>query len=126
MNEEDLATLIYKTSKTARARAAVTAAVAAKEKGQNTPLGRRTATRKRSVANRDDGASTSDRPTKKRNVRVKRQLSSKNDGKDKGKRVWGNCSKICSADGCTNLIIKGGVCIRHGAKIVAAVKDAQI
>ena len=42
---------------------------------------------KKSVANRDDGASTSDRPTKKRNVRVKRQLSSKNDGKDKGKRM---------------------------------------
>ena len=24
--------------------------------------------------------------------------------------------KICSSDGCTNYAVKGGVCIRHGAK----------
>ena len=25
--------------------------------------------------------------------------------------------KICSTEGCTNIVVKGGVCIRHGAKV---------
>ena len=25
--------------------------------------------------------------------------------------------KKCSADGCSNIVVKGGVCIRHGAKV---------
>jgi hypothetical protein len=24
---------------------------------------------------------------------------------------------ICSAEGCTNIVVRGGVCIRHGAKV---------
>ena len=29
---------------------------------------------------------------------------------------WKKYKKTCSADGCTNQVIKGGVCIEHGAK----------
>ena len=71
--EEDLAVLIYKSSKTAKARAAM--AAAAKEKGRmnESSAGRRTSTRKRS---QDDEASI-DRPAKNRAVR-KREIFENN------------------------------------------------
>mmetsp|Transcript_20372 Transcript_20372/g.31062 ORF Transcript_20372/g.31062 Transcript_20372/m.31062 type:complete len:127 (+) Transcript_20372:67-447(+) len=44
-----------------------------------------------------------------------------------GTRTIANAAgRICSANGCTNIVKKGGVCIRHGAKIKhARAKDAQ-
>ena len=117
--EDDLAALIYKTSKTAKARAAVV--VAAKEKIQkmNASAGRqrRTSTRKRSEIGQDDGASV-DRPRKKKAVCEKEQKISKKNGKESGRvKDWRKYAKKCSADGCTNLALKGGVCVRHGAKV---------
>ena len=75
-DEEDLATLIYKTSKTARARATA----ADKEKGRtNAPSAdRRTSTRKRSFANQDEGVST-DRPGEKRTAKRVRKICSVDD-----------------------------------------------
>ena len=114
--EEDLAVLIYKTSKTAKARAA--AAAAAKEKGQMnaSSVGRRTSsTRKRSCASQGDIALTS-RPGKKRAVNREQKPSSKNQ-KVRGKYDWRKYAKTCSTEGCTNQVVKGGVCKRHGAKV---------
>jgi hypothetical protein len=34
--------------------------------------------------------------------------------------------KRCSSDGCNNIVVKGGVCMTHGAENYASVKDAQI
>ena len=95
--EEDLAVLIYKSSKTAKARAA---AAAVKEKGRMkaSSMGRQTSTQKRSFADQDDEASM-DRPGKK---------TAKQGAKKK---------KRCSSKGCTNQVVQGGVCRRHGAKV---------
>ena len=99
--DEDLAVLIYKSSKTAKARAA--AAAAAKEERQMNASSteRRTSTRKRSSTNQDNDASM-DRPRKKRTASWKYKARGKS---------------ICSADECTNIVISGGVCRRHGAKV---------
>ena len=91
-----MAVLIYKTSKTARARAKA-AAAAGKEMGQtNASSGSRNSTRKRSIASHEDGMLPG-RPGKRRTA----------------KRV----RKTCSVDECTNRAQKGGVCYRHGAKV---------
>mmetsp|Transcript_11607 Transcript_11607/g.19752 ORF Transcript_11607/g.19752 Transcript_11607/m.19752 type:complete len:126 (+) Transcript_11607:1071-1448(+) len=77
-------------------------AVAAKEKGQinASSKGRRTPTptRKRSSANQDDEAAM-DRPGKK----------TAKQGAMKKKRY-------CNSEGCTNQVVQGGVCTKHGAK----------
>ena len=112
--EEDLAVLIYKSSKTAKARAA---AAAAKDKKQKNvaPAGRRTSTRKRYAS--QDGVASMDRPRKKRAVSEKRQ-SLEDSQKARGRKGdWRKYAKICSADECTNIAKKGGVCKRHGAKV---------
>ena len=109
--EDDLAVLIYKSSKTAKARAVAAAAAAEEEEQMNAlSTGRQTSTRKRS---QDDEASI-DRPGKKRAVR--KQEISENNQKAEEHSDWRKYRKICSAEGCTNLVVKGGVCIRHGAK----------
>eukprot|EP00984_Skeletonema_dohrnii_P024787 scaffold13923_cov78-Skeletonema_dohrnii-CCMP3373.AAC.3 len=41
----------------------------------------------------------------------------KGGAKAKKKVVQKKYKKICSDAGCTNLVVKGGVCIRHGAKV---------
>eukprot|EP00984_Skeletonema_dohrnii_P010548 scaffold4110_cov77-Skeletonema_dohrnii-CCMP3373.AAC.13 len=112
--EEDLAVLIYKSSKTAKARAAV---AAAKEKGQinDSSTGLRISTRKRSFSNQEDKASM-DRPGKKTAASKEHQFpgdSQKVEGQsDSDRRKY-----VCTTNQCTNNIINGGVCKRHGAKI---------
>eukprot|EP00985_Skeletonema_marinoi_P006926 scaffold3028_cov109-Skeletonema_marinoi.AAC.1 len=66
-----------------------------------------------------------------------------NQAKNRGGRRHGARApikqKLCSSEGCTNIVVNGGVCVRHGAKRVeecvlsmeqrsnvAAAKDAQI
>ena len=116
--EEDLADLVYKTSKTATARAAT----AKKKKRMTTAVsastGRRTSTRKRSSVTQDDEAPI-DRPTKKRKKRAVSKKDNFPDNSQKARRKvdWFKYAKICSAEGCTKQAQKGGVCIRHGAKV---------
>ena len=137
--EEDLATLIYTTSKTAKARAAA----AGKEKGRKSQknastLVRRTSTRKRSFVSHDDESWTG-RPRKKRSVgRAKKVCSELGRKEAVKKKYWYGCSAAgctnqaqtgglcsrhgakrtrCSIDGCTKYAQKGGVCKRHGAKV---------
>ena len=104
--EEDLAVLIYKSSKTAKARAAA----AAEEKGQinASSTGRRTSTRKRSSANQEDEEASMDRPGKKTAASKERQFpgdSQKVEGQsDSDRRKY-----ICTANQCTNHVINGGV-----------------
>ena len=109
--EEDLAVLIYKSSKTAKARAA---AAAAKDKGQiNAPsTARQISTRKRSFVNQGDEASV-DHPGKKRALGRKQKPSRNNETVGR-KYNWRKYAKMCSAEGCSNLAKKGGVCKRHG------------
>eukprot|EP00984_Skeletonema_dohrnii_P026615 scaffold15968_cov70-Skeletonema_dohrnii-CCMP3373.AAC.1 len=112
--EDDLAVLIYKSSKTAKARAA--AAAAEEEEQKNAPSrGQQTSTPKRSFVNQGDEASM-DRPRKKRAVGRKQNPSGNNQTLE-GKVDWRKYAKMCSAEGCSNLAKKGGVCIRHGAQV---------
>jgi hypothetical protein len=49
-------------------------------------------------------------PKKVANTREKHELPQK-------KLDWRKYKKTCKADGCTNIVVKGGVCIKHGAKV---------
>eukprot|EP00986_Skeletonema_menzelii_P019847 scaffold29405_cov114-Skeletonema_menzelii.AAC.1 len=111
--EEDLATLIYKSSKTAKARAA-----AAKMKGRmhdlsssSVVLSRTSSTPKRSFANVESNksAKTSRRVASSTSKRRKRfvQEEKKDDLPKVARKKY---RYICSAEGCTNLARKGGVC----------------
>ena len=119
-----MAVLIYKSSKTAKARAA--AAAAEEEEQMNaSSTGRQTSTRKRSLVNQGDDTSM-DRPGKKRAARRK-QKPSRNNQTVERKPDWRKYAKMCSAEGCSNLAKKGGVCRKHGATSQhAAVEDALI
>jgi hypothetical protein len=113
--DDDLAVLIYKSSKTAKARAA------AKEKEQVNAAScirsRTPSTRKRSITANQDNEASMDRSGKRSAVNRMQKFSEDNK-KVGGRADWRNYAKICSYDdGCTNLAQKGGVCIKHGAKV---------
>lgn len=79
-------------------------ATAAEEKGRgmNAASSGRRSQRKRTPANQDNGVTG---PAKKGVVKKKQFV-----------KVSGY-KKICSAAGCTNQVVNGGVCRRHGAKV---------
>ena len=114
--EDDLADLIYRTSKTAKARADADEKKQKEMTASSASTGRRTSTRKRSSVSEDDGASI-DHTRKKRAVSLNRRSHDGNQQARGGKYDWRKYAKICSADGCTNLARNGGVCIRHGAEV---------
>ena len=74
---------------------------------------RRTSTRKNNQAVTQDNASTVHKSPKRK------RASLTEDGGQIRKRVVrdGRHRPMCSADGCTNFVVKGGVCCRHGAKV---------
>ena len=116
--EEDLVVLIYKSSKRLLPGRRHAEADADKEKEQTNvaSTGRRTSTRKRSSATQGNTA-TMDRPGMRSATKRRRQEPSEDNTKAGGKADWRKYAKICYADGCTNLAVKGGVCIKHGAKV---------
>ena len=80
-------------------------------------------------SNKDVDESAKSLHDKKRKVREdavgiatknKKLTCSTNGCKNKAYRVGGNCQKhggrrLCSTDGCKNIIVKGGLCVNHGA-----------
>ena len=103
---DDKGALIYRES---QLRKAAEATAAAERK--------RTSKRKKIlVVNHQDNTSTSTESCK--TSKRKRLPSNGNEGQIKKKvRRGGGHRTLCSKDGCTNQVVKGGVCIRHGAKV---------
>jgi len=113
--EEDLGALIYRES---QLRKAEIAAEAGKRSLLSAPTPRRTSTRKRTPVNHGEKSLPS--PQRKgvgASKRRKRESSPENQPRIKVRKK--NYTRYeCSADGCTNGVIKGGVCRRHGAKAI--------
>jgi hypothetical protein len=109
--EEDYASLIYQDSQRRKREAAAMAAKSRKRRKASP-----TSTRKTTAA----AASAA----KKERSSAKRKRESV-EGEEKGvqtaakKKYWYECS----AEGCTNRAVKGGVCIRHGAKVKLCSSD---
>ena len=113
-DDDDVGALIYRESQLRKAEAA--AAAAECKKTSNASTHHRTSTRKRTPVKSQNDASL---PSLQCNgaTKLKRRESSLKDDGPRKKVAKKRYIYECSADGCTNHAKKGGVCIRHGAKI---------
>eukprot|EP00984_Skeletonema_dohrnii_P025198 scaffold14311_cov150-Skeletonema_dohrnii-CCMP3373.AAC.5 len=112
---DDICALIYRESQLRKAEAAAAAAERKKTSSASTHH-RTTSTRKRTPV--EDNKSEEPLPGKQRkgaSKRKKREPSLKDDQLRK-KATRKQYRKECSADGCTNKVVEGGVCVKHGAK----------
>jgi hypothetical protein len=114
-DDEDMGVLIYRESQLRKAEAL---AAAESEKKSTASSRRRTSTRKRSPVN-NQGKKSLPSPQRKSALRgTKRESSSLEEGQPRKKVTKKKYVRYeCSADGCTNQVRSGGVCVRHGAKV---------
>ena len=114
--EEDLAVLIYKSSKTAQARAAAADKIKKKETlaASATSKPKSSKNPKRKLHSSSSSSSAVEKPARKRRTCPVQGCTNQvvNDGVciKHGANV-----KQCSIDGCTKNSLKGGVCWKHGA-----------
>ena len=110
---EDVGALIYREIQLRKTEAAV----AASERKQTSTASthRRTSTRKRSPV-ASQGKEPLPSPQRKSASKRKRDSSMEEDHTRKKVAKKKKRGK-CSADGCTNGAVRGGVCVRHGAKV---------
>ena len=129
--EEDYGALIYRESQLRKAEAAaaavaVAAAKDAKKKKKNSSADVRTSTRRCATTTSTQATSTAHSKSpmnislRKKTPKKKRELSTKDEELAQKRARWREANqknkKLCSADGCTNKVVRGGVCIKHGAK----------
>ncbi len=116
--EDDICVLIYRESqlRKAEAAAAAAAAAAAERKTSTVSTHQKRPNASIQVLHQDDDASEVSHKSTKR----KMPMPSSNEEADRIRTKIGGGGrrrrKICSSEGCTNIVVKGGVCIRHGAK----------
>ena len=104
--------LIFRESQHRKAEAAAIAAESKKSSLFASP--RRTSTRKRTVVKRDSIVAK----LKARNASTKRKTQPSKETKlTQQKFDWKKYQKKCMNEGCTNHAKRGGLCIRHGAKV---------
>ena len=116
--EEDLAVLIYRESQLRKREAAAAAAVKKRKRNTSASTHRATSTRLAVVAAIGDVSSAMASLETNVTKRKKRCHSADDEGKERTKKVTRKkYRKRCSADGCTNLAKKGGICMKHGAKV---------
>ena len=130
--DEDYGALIYRESQLRKAEAAaaavaVAAAKDAKKKKKNSSADVRTSTRRCATTTSTQATSTAHSKSpmnislRKKASKKKRELSTKDEELAQKRARWREANqknkKLCSADGCTNKAVKGGVCIKHGATV---------
>ena len=120
--EEDYGALIYRESQLRKAEAAAAASVAkdAKKK-KNSTTDASSSTRRQGASTRAASAAVRTQRAVniargKERLKRKRELSTEDNGVAEKRAQRSKYRYECSADGCTNRVIKGGVCIQHGAK----------
>ena len=123
--EEDYAVLIYQDTMRRRAEAA-TAAVMNKcipfNKKSNDGVIRRTSTRISAAAARNDSSMDIVKGKLAVTVTKRQQKSSKvlHDERSQKKVAKYRRIKLCSTNGCTNTARRGGLCCRHGSRILCS------
>ena len=128
-DEEDYGALIYRESQLRKAEAAAAvAAKAAKDDAKNkkkSSLDVSSTHRRRATSTRVTSTAARDKPGDKPGVNAahktkaskrKRKIPVGREEQAPRKVAPKQYRKICSADGCTNQVQKGGLCRRHGAK----------
>jgi hypothetical protein len=120
--EEDYGALIYRESQLRKAEAAAAAAAAVakdvKKKKTSTTTRRRattTSSRAKSAAVTSKNVVTAAK--EKSRSKKKRALAAVDEELGRKRSQRKRYKYTCSADGCTNHAAKGGVCIKHGAKV---------
>eukprot|EP00984_Skeletonema_dohrnii_P029316 scaffold19806_cov74-Skeletonema_dohrnii-CCMP3373.AAC.3 len=110
--EDDVGVLIYRESQLRKAEAA---AAVESEKTSTASTHHRTSTRKRSPANNMDDKTPTDTQLKD-SLKRKRESSLEEEYRPKKQAAKKRYRYECSADGCKNIVVKEGVCTKHGAK----------
>eukprot|EP00984_Skeletonema_dohrnii_P039096 scaffold43085_cov216-Skeletonema_dohrnii-CCMP3373.AAC.1 len=118
--EEVIGALIYRESQLRKREAA-----AAKKNESNSSASKHRATSTHKTTIRGDSSFAT--PESRQLIeKRKRHLPAANEGKEPAKKVTRKKYRYeCYADGCTNNVVKGGVCWRHGAKDTAKVKHRK-
>ena len=107
--------MIYRESQLRKAEA-VAAAKRNKKTSTSSTHHHRTPTGQVDILNQDNSLMVTTESHK--SLKRKRASLTEEDGQiPKKVRRGGRHRKICTTDGCTNVVVKGGVCIRHGAEI---------
>ena len=117
---DDVAVLIYRESQLRKAEAAVAASERKMTSSAASTHNRMSSRKKIQVVNQDD---TSTIKSHKASKRKRLSLSEAKEGPIRKKVDRRKYKKICSADGCTNQVVNGGVCIKHGAKVKRCSKE---
>ena len=118
-DEEDYGALIYRESQLRKAEAAAFTAAAAKAASVDVSSTRRRATSTRATSAGDGKSRLSVNAVKRARVYSKRKRGSSTEDEEQTPRKAARkqCRKKCSANGCTNIVVKGGVCIKHGTTV---------
>jgi len=127
VEEDDIGALIYKESQLRKREAAAAASAAKKnERSSSASTHRATSTHKTTTA-AIRGDSSFATPESRQLVEKRKQHlpTDVDEGIQPAKKVRKKHRYECFADGCTNKVIKGGVCVRHGAKDTAKVKQRK-
>eukprot|EP00984_Skeletonema_dohrnii_P014794 scaffold6288_cov131-Skeletonema_dohrnii-CCMP3373.AAC.3 len=113
--EDDIGALIYRESQLRKKEAA---AAKTSKKNSSASKHRGASTHKDTAAAIRGDSSFATPESRQAAVKSKRHLPTDVDeGKEAARKVARKRHRYeCSADGCTNYVVKGGVCIRHGAK----------
>jgi len=119
-DDDDLAVLIYRESQLRKAEAAA-AAAERKKTSKTASSHHRTSTRKRTHV-KNHGEESLYIPQRKGATKRKRE-SSLEEGRPKKEVTKKKYRYECSTDGCTTYAQKGGVCVRHGAKVKLCSSD---
>jgi hypothetical protein len=125
--DDDYAALIYRESQLRKAEAAAAAAAAEKDAKKKKTSSSTSSTQHRhraTTSTRSAFAVVASKavvniaPQRKTKSRKKRSLATEGDEVPRKKYRY-----TCSADGCTNAAKKGGVCVKHGAKVKRCSSD---
>eukprot|EP00985_Skeletonema_marinoi_P004674 scaffold2027_cov148-Skeletonema_marinoi.AAC.3 len=117
-DDDDVAALIYRESQLRKAEAA---AAAESKKSSSASTHHRTSTRKRPPVNSHGKESL---PRQQREDVSKRTRGFSADDDRPSKKLAKKKHRYeCSAEGCTNKVVRGGLCVRHGAKVKRCISE---
>ena len=114
-DDEDYGALIYRESQLRKAEAAAAAAEKDSEKNKKTSSVDVSSTRRRATSTRASSAARSRSSLNGAQIRES-SMRKRKVPVGRGSRIRKKYRYECTADGCNNKVVKGGVCIKHGAK----------
>jgi hypothetical protein len=115
--QNSLPPLVHHDSQLRKTEATATDAAEMNKNSSSAPSDNATSPQRHSAADDTSDGTPASMSSEKRNGHDDRTRKSSSVDQElaREKSARSNKRKLCSADGCTNIVLRGGVCIRHGA-----------